>query len=157
MSKVINITAIPDSEYDMILALALKKDFICKIKNDKEARFYMDNNKLYCETKIDGKVCEVISLYEAMKIKDEIAENSKNEFKNSVINKMISEYPDLPIEDINANADIVNEGNEAIKRLIESGLQPDIAYKIILATLHSDESNLHIINELEAKNAVFTE
>jgi len=149
--------AIPDEEYNKLRVCAKtngKRGYIARDKGGKMHRFFMKGQTLYGEHKVGDKLeeYEVMAMSEALKKQQEM--NADNQFKTHIMNRMKSDHPDMKDEDIEANADIVCEANDTIKRLIASGTSPDVAYKLISGVLHSDDLKEHIIRELKSKSDV---
>lgn len=145
--------ALPDTEYAAMLLkakMAGKRGYKCYDKKGNKHRFFMKEDVLWGIH--DNKEYEVMSMTDAMAKNEEIKSRAGNAFKESVKSKMRVDFPDMSEEELDANADIVSEANEAIKRLIASGTPPDVAYKVIMGTLHSDEANNLIIKELSERD-----
>ena len=144
--------AVPDEEYEKLcnqVRVSGRRGYICYDKNGILHRFYFEKRQLKAEKRYDGKkdLFEVLSMSEAMKKKKEMEEN--NPFRKHIISKMKEENPEWSEEDIQAKVDIVMEANESIKRLIATGIDPQVAHKIISGVLHSQEIQEHIVKELD--------
>jgi len=142
--------ALPDAEYDAMRLKAKmrgKRGYTCFDKSGNKHKFYMKGDELYGEH--NNQEYLTMSMTEALAKKAEM-EARPDSFKASTKSKMRKDFPDLSEEELNANVDIVSEANDSIKRLITAGIAPEVAYKIIMGTLHSDETNNLIIKELSA-------
>jgi hypothetical protein len=134
--------AIPDADYDRILDILKTKNSIKLTNKDKiEKKFYLKNGILYADSWADTtKVTEEV--FKA----STVMQQQGPTFRESVRQRMIRDHPEWHTEDVEANADIVNEANETIKRLIQRGVDFATAVGVVKYTLTSDN-----IDE-EAKN-----
>jgi hypothetical protein len=106
-------------------------------KNGKRVRFYKIEGVIYAdERKEDDSVFtqEVIKMSDIQKVS-----NEDNAFKNEMIKRLETDHPDMSAEEKDAYADILKEANESIKKLIASGIEPTVAYKIIESILQDKE------------------
>jgi hypothetical protein len=62
-----------------------------------------------------------------------------NCFRESLMKRLEEDMPDITQEEREAHADILTEANEAIKRLIVSGVEPKVALYIIQSVLADKE------------------
>lgn len=67
------------------------------------------------------------------------------EFKVSIKDRLREDHPDMSDEMVEANADIINEANETIKRLMTIGIEPEMAARIVITALK--EENLREVLE----------
>ena len=68
-----------------------------------------------------------------------IAKLPKNDaFTTHLRDRLSQDHPEMSKEEVEMHADILNEANETIKRLIEAGIAPDVAHKIVCAALKED-------------------
>lgn len=130
--------ALTDEDYSRIDSLAKKKGRIGIKLTDKNGvvnRFYRKDGLLWCDIrKDDGS----IFTQECMKMSD-IAQARKAPFANAMKQKLKEDHPSMTAEEVDAYADIIAEANESIKRLIASGVEPDVAHKIITEALKGKE------------------
>lgn len=130
--------ALTDEDYSRIDSLAKKKGRIGIKLTDKNGvvnRFYRKDGLLWCDQrKQDGS----IFTQECMKM-SEIANAQRAPFANAMKEKLKADHPSMTPEEIDAFADIIAEANESIKRLIASGVEPDIAHKIITEAMRGKE------------------
>jgi hypothetical protein len=151
--------AIPDEEYSKLRLCAKangKRGYLIKDKKGVMHRFFMKDNILYSEKKVDDALqeFEVMSMTEALEKQKEMNERDPNaQFKAHTMQRMRQDHPNMSDEDLEANADIVVEANESIKRLISKGIPAETAHKIITGLLHSEDLKEHIIDELKKKEA----
>lgn len=149
-----NAVAIPDVEYTKLKIAAQmrgKRGYICKDKKGERHRFFMKGHELWGEHKVGDKLEE----YETMSMTDALTKHKEmqsNPFKEHIVKKLKEDRPELTDEEIDANADIVVEANETIKRLIAGGMDPKLAHTIISGVLHSEEAQDHLIKELKKKD-----
>lgn len=151
-----NAVALPDIEYTELKMRAKgkgKRGYTCWDKKGERHRFYMVGDVLHGEHIVNDKLetYEVMSMSEAMNKKKEMEENNPNPFKDYIKEKMRADNPDLPDEHVEANADIVVEANETIKRLISAGVDIDVAHKLIKGVLESEEAQERIIQALDER------
>jgi len=139
--------ALPDIEYDAMRLKAKKRGYTCFDKSNNKHKFYMKGDELYGEH--NNQEYLTMSMSDALAKKAEMEERPDS-FKASTKSKMRKDFPDISEEELNANVDIISEANDSIKRLITAGIAPEVAYKIIVGTLQSDETNNLIIKELTA-------
>jgi len=101
-------------------------------KNKVVHKFYRQGEKLIAERDDNGKPLfqPVISMSEANKIKE-----SQRPFKDKLVERIKTDFPEKSNEEIEQDADILAEANESIKKLIASGVAPSIARKIIMSVL----------------------
>lgn len=127
--------ALPDSEFERIVDLLKSKHYIrLKNKDGIEKKFYKKNGTIFAESWNDTeRVTE-----EVFKLSD-VSKQYANTFRESVRQRMIRDHPEWSSEEIEANADIIDEGNETIKRLINAGIDYTIAVGIVKHTIGSDK------------------
>lgn len=123
-------------DYEKIVVLARGKRRGVKLTGRSgTVRFYFDKGKLLGDT-IDAqgnKVTQEVVNIETL---------PKNEgFKTHLRDRLREDHPEMSKEELEAHADILNEANETIKRLIESGVAPDVAHKIVTTALKEDVFN----------------
>jgi hypothetical protein len=149
-----NIIAIPDTEYGKLRIAAQmrgKRGYICNDKKGERHRFFMKGSELWGEHKVGDK----LEAYETMSMTDALQKHKEmqsNPFKEHIVKKLKEDRPELTDEQIDANADIIVEANETIKRLIAGGMDPKVAHTIITGVLHSEETQEHLLNELKKKD-----
>ncbi len=132
------ILCLPDEHLDRIKTLLedelnKKNGYIhLKDKHDVLHKFYKDGEGIYAERDDNGKVLiqPVISMSEANKVKEQ-----QRPFKEKLVERIKSDFPDKTVEEIEQDADILNEANESIKKLIASGVAPSVARSIIMSVL----------------------
>jgi hypothetical protein len=103
-----------------------------KDKHGVVMKFYRNGGNLWAD-RADGKDVipqPVIGMSEA----GEFQKNARP-FKESVVERIKNDFPDKPMEEVEQDADILNEANESIKKLIASGVAPSLARKIIMSCL----------------------
>ena len=134
--------AIPDADYDRILDILKTKNSIKLTNKDKiEKKFYLKNGILYADSWAD-----TTKITEEVFKQSEIAQQYSNTFRESVRQRMVRDHPEWSTEEIEANADIVNEANETIKRLIQSGVDFATAVGVVKHTLTSDSIDEEVKN-----------
>jgi hypothetical protein len=130
--------ALTDEDYSRIDSLAKKKGKIGIKLTDKKGivnRFYRKDGLLWCDQrKEDGS----IFTQECMKLSD-IQKTQRAPFANAIKEKLKIDHPTMTAEEIDAYADVISEANESIKRLIASGVEPDVAHKIITEAMRGKE------------------
>lgn len=133
--------AIPDADYIRILDILKTKNSVKLTNKDKiEKKFYVKGTTLYADSWADTtKVTE-----EVFK-QSELAQQYSNTFRESIRQRMIRDHPEWSAEEVEANADIIDEANETIKRLIASGIDYTVAVGVVKHTLISN----NIENEIK--------
>lgn len=101
-------------------------------KHNTPHKFYKVNGNLYADRSDNGKILKqpVISMTEANKIKEQ-----QRPFKDKITERIQADFPDKTNDEVEQDADILNEANESIKKLIASGLAPSVARSIIMSVL----------------------
>lgn len=130
--------ALTDEDYSRIDSLAKKKGKIGIKLTDKKGvvnRFYRKDKILWCDQRRDDGS---IFTQECMKMSD-IQKTQRAPFANHIKEKLKADHPTMSAEEIDAYADIISEANESIKRLIASGVEPDVAHKIITEAMRGKE------------------
>ena len=97
-------------------------------KNGIVMKFYYNQGNLWAD-RADGE--QVISQPVITMTEAENFQRSQRPFKEKLVERMTHEFPEKTPEQIAQDADILNEANESIKRLIASGVAPSVARKII--------------------------
>jgi hypothetical protein len=130
--------ALTDEDYDRIVDLVRKagrRGTTLTNTTGVTMRFYYkgnDRKQLWGDTRTkEGNVTTT----EVFRQSDVMHGNQINPFKESVKQKMKQDHPDWSEEELDFNADLCSEANDSIKRLIQSGIDPNTAYNAIMATL----------------------
>ena len=99
-------------------------------------KFYYNQGNLWADRADGEHVIQqpVITMSEAQKVKQ-----AQRPFKEKAIERMKAEFPEKTPEQIEQDADILNEANESIKRLIAAGVAPSVARKIISNVLECEQ------------------
>jgi hypothetical protein len=84
----------------------------------------------------DGDEKEMMVLPESAT--KEVKEKHKD-FKEYLADRIRADFPEMNSEEIERDADVLNEANEAIKRLIIAGTPAEIAKRIIFSVLTMEE------------------
>lgn len=103
-----------------------------KDKNDVVMKFYYQGDIMYAE-RADGEktiVQTVLSTTEAT-----AAQKKHRPFKEYIEERIKADFPDKSNEEVQQDADILNEANESIKNLIKTGVAPSVARRIIQMVL----------------------
>jgi hypothetical protein len=132
------ILCLPDDHIDRIKLLLedelnKKNGFVyLSDKNKIVHKFFKQGETLIAERDDNGKPIAqpVISMSEAHKIQEQ-----QRPFKDKIVERIKTDFPEKSEEEISQDADILNEANESIKKLIASGVAPSIARKIIMSVL----------------------
>lgn len=106
-------------------------------KNGKRVRFYKKDGLIFAdERKEDDTIHtqEVIKMSEVQQVKQE-----HDGFRQDTLKRIQKDHPDMPVEEQEAYADVLREANDSIKKLIASGVEPQVAYKIIESVLQDKE------------------
>ena len=161
----VHVLCLPDTHYERVVELVNETDgnVGIKLKDNKDVSmtFYFKDDKLYADK--ENECGEIIQTQEVIKMSD--IENKKNErpdFKTHLLNQLKTDFPGMNQDEIESNADILNEANESIKKLILSGIQPKIALKLIYDVLSdninfSDKSPEDIAEYLKERNEVYNQ
>jgi hypothetical protein len=136
------ILCLPDDHKQRILdmlELESNKDngFVhLKDKNGVVMKFYINQGNLWADRPDGDKVIPqpVITMSEA-KAFNEAQKEANRSFKEKVIERIQTDFPDKTKEEVEQDADILNEANESIRKLIASGVAPSVARKIITSVL----------------------
>jgi hypothetical protein len=130
--------ALTDEDYSRIDRLVRKKGGRGIKLTDKKGvlnRFYRKDGLLWCD---QYKADDSIFTQECMKMSD-IANQQRAPFANVMKEKLKADHPTMSAEEIDAMADIISEANESIKRLISSGVEPEVAHRIITEAMRGKE------------------
>lgn len=128
---------IDDSDYDRIYAKARKANttgIFVKNSNGIIYRFYMKGKTLYTAYKDSTENKMIVA--EVFK-KSEVLKSEKDNFKQSMMNRLHNDFPDMSMEEKEYRADLLTEANETIKNLIKGGMNPEIAHKVVVELLQS--------------------
>jgi hypothetical protein len=124
---------IPDEHFSRIQEL-LKDKKSMKLKDAKgqESKFYYHTDgTLMADRWTDENTLvqqEVIKMSEIPALQHSI---NTRPFRENMIFKLKQDFPDMKPEDVEVHADILAEANESIKKLIASGVPPNVASQII--------------------------
>lgn len=137
---------LPDEHYKRIITIAkAKKSGVClKNKNGLKTRFYMDGDELFGKTYMadgESKIEPVMSISDA--IMKQSSEKSIDNLKSNLRKKISQDFPSYTAEEVEAFADIIEEGHYAVRRLVASGIDLKVANNIIFSTLNSSKENLN--------------
>lgn len=129
---------VPDSHYERIIEMIneSKTEIYLTHKSGNRVKFYLKDEKLYADEEKDDSIFtqEVIKMSSIDQVK-----RDNSDFKNEMIKKIENDNPNMLQEDKEALADILYEANESIKKLIASGVQPNVAKQIIEAVLNDKD------------------
>jgi hypothetical protein len=115
-------------------------------KNKKRVRFYKEDGKIMAE---ERKEDDSIFKQEVIKMSEiQQQQNPATAFQNEMLKRITEDHPDMPVEEREAYADILMQANDSIKRLIVSGVEPGLAYRIIEGVLQNKE----IIDNVKPKD-----
>jgi hypothetical protein len=127
------ITLLPD-EYKRIAKLARgsRIGVICNHKAGR-FRFYFKDGEMFADIRDKDNNIKTYPVVDMEKAKEmERTEGTQNDlFKNSVLPKIRADHPDWTEEEVECLADMLNEANGSIKRLIMQGIDPVMAQKIV--------------------------
>jgi N-methylhydantoinase A/oxoprolinase/acetone carboxylase beta subunit len=56
---------------------------------------------------------------------------SKDKYRSKIEERVKEDFPDMTSEEVKAHADVLNEANESVKRLIDNGMPKALAVKLI--------------------------
>jgi Fe2+ transport system protein FeoA len=126
--------ALPDHEYHKLIEI-LKNQRSVKLKNTQgvETKFYYRNGKLVGDT-YKGLVRQTSEVFNI----NELARQEENSFLNITRRRMKADHPEWSEEEVEAQADVINEANETIKRLMTMGVDYKVAVGVVKHTLNSD-------------------
>jgi hypothetical protein len=134
---------LPDEHIERILDLldneANKKTGFIHLtdKNSVVHKFFKQGTTLIAERDDNGKPMAqpVISISEAKKMRE-----AQRPIKEKITERILSDFPEKTKEEVEADADILAEANESIKKLIASGVAPSVARKIIASVLDCEKA-----------------
>lgn len=131
----LNALTLPDDQFSRLNEL---------LKNQKAVHIRNRDNIPHTFTLRDGKVIAVKDgdEKEMMVIPEsatkEVKEKHKD-FKEYLTDRIRADFPDMDAEQVERDADVLNEANEAIKRLIKAGIPVEVAKRIIFSVLTVEE------------------
>ena len=125
-------------DYQRISAMAKRSRMGVRLTGKSgPVRFYYNGKKLMADQwDKDGNkhTQECMNMDDYQKMEREKGTQTDT-FKNYLLPKIRADHPDWTDDEVDAYADILNEANGSIKRLIASGIDPNTAASIIRATL----------------------
>lgn len=126
---------VPDDHYDRLWEIVEKdknKSVAISDKNKVLHQFYFKDGKLYADREMDGakQQNEVIKMSDVPKVK-----GKHSDFREYIVKRLKADYPNESEEFISEHADVLYEANESIKKLIASGVPPQVAQRIIQSVL----------------------
>jgi hypothetical protein len=148
------ILTVPDDKYDSLFARVETEPVSIADKNGVVQTFYRQGNNLYADRDNDGKP---LSQKVIRKSEEEKYKNRKP-FKESIKERLRKDFPEYDEANLEAHADVLGQANESIKRLIQAGISPANAVKIVLNILdnqekfESPEQIVELIKEKEEKH-----
>lgn len=154
MTDFIHRLCIPDEHYAKIkesLKDAGRIGIYLTDKNGKRVRFYKKDGVIYADERKDDDTVftqEVIKMSEIQQV-----QNEHSVFKQEMLKRIQADHPDMPLEEQEAYADVLREANDSIKKLIASGVEPSIAYKIIESVLQDKEIIDNTMKDNESNSA----
>lgn len=130
---------VPDEHYIRIMTLLDEsKDQSIYLK-DKSAithHFFKDGDDIYADKEeTDGNILK----YKVMKLSEANTFAEKNKQHSMIKNRVKSDFPDMSEDEVQAHADVLNEANESVKRLINSGMPKELAVKLISLVIEGGE------------------
>jgi hypothetical protein len=147
--------AIADEDYNKIVDLLKDRKTITLTNKDNiKKTFYFKGKDLFAHSVGKDKKLIVEEVFKVSDVMRQQQMADENSFLNVTRRKIRQTYPEWTDEQVEAEADIVNEGNETIKRLMKGGLKWDMALAIVKNTLMSKdiEKDLDQIASLLANN-----
>ena len=148
MTTVVHRLAVPDNEYHQIHSL-IKHTRLGKVLENKKGiamRFYLEDGKMYAKNVATQETQQVISLSEAQAI---LKEQEEGSFRNVTLRRLRKDFPNLEEDALEAYADILNEGNTAIKELVYRGYNPNDAASIVRQVLELSDSDVRRVLQLD--------
>ena len=142
---------LPDDEYKKVLEL-LKKNRSVRLTNTKgeEHKFYMKNGELHSDYYV-GLVRHTREVFNV----SELAKQDHNSFRNLTRRRMKADHPEWDDAELDAQADVISEANETIKRLMSMGVAYEVAVGVVKHTLNSPniEEEVNEIRKLLAEES----
>jgi hypothetical protein len=131
--------SLPDDKYDSLYKRVSedKEGFIhIADKNGVIQKFYRQGEVLFAERQ-DGE--QLLQQKVIPKSKEEEVKKKFRPFRDMIVERLRADFPEYTEENIQSHADILNEANSSIKKLIESGISPSNAIRIVMSILDSQE------------------
>jgi hypothetical protein len=131
MSSTVYALCIPDEHYEHLVKLVNESktgETFLKDKAGITQRFYKEEEVIYADKEErDGNILKqkVITNSEALKM------GSKDKYRSKIEERVKEDFPDMTSEEVKAHADVLNEANESVKRLIDNGMPKALAVKLI--------------------------
>ncbi len=131
MSTTLFALCVPDDHYERIVKLIDESETSETLLKDRAGitqRFYRDGDEIFADKEeSDGNVLKqrVMTMSEAEKMA------TKDKFRMKIENRVKEDFPDMSEEEVKAHADVLNEANESVKRLIAGGMPKAVAVKLI--------------------------
>lgn len=101
--------------------------------NGTNYKFYYEDDIMYA-VNIDDESIKHKIIKESDR---ESVENKHKSFRNHLKNRIKNDFPEMPEEQLNQDADILSEANESIKNLMLKGIPSEIAKEIIMIVLQT--------------------
>lgn len=102
-------------------------------KDGTRVRFYHKDGKTFADERKDDNSVFTQEVIPASEI--EAVKRQHSSFREELMKRLVVDFPDDTDEEREAHADVLTEANEAIKRLILSGVEPKVALYIIQSVL----------------------
>jgi hypothetical protein len=148
------VLTVPDDKYDSLFARVETEPVSIADKNGVVQTFYRQGTKLYADRDNDGTPLT----QKVIRKSEEEAYKNRKPFKDSIKDRLRKDFPEYDEANLEAHADVLGQANESIKRLIQAGISPANAVKIVLNILdnqdkfESPEQIVELIKEKEEKH-----
>jgi hypothetical protein len=95
--------------------------------------FFRQGNQMLSERE-DGLIQRVIP-----KCQEADFMKAHRPFKETMVERLREDYPELGEDDLNAHADVLKEANDTILRLIQAGMTPEKAKHLVVSILECEK------------------
>lgn len=135
--KTTHAIGLPHEHYERIYKMASQKrcGIVLKDKHNRQTRFYFHKGILFGRRYTDDGSIDTQPVLDIENLPED--KTKYNEIKETVRDKIRKDFPDYTEEEVDAYADIIEEGSMTVRRLAASGIPLLVAHKIVFSSLNS--------------------
>ena len=128
---------LPPEHYARIKSMIGKRRLgvVLKDRNNIATRFYMNNGEMFARQHI-GDTVKTVPVFDISNLPKE--STKYNDVKENVRAQIRKDFPDYTPDQVEAWADIIEEGSMAVRRLVSSGMSVKTAHNIVFSLLNKD-------------------
>lgn len=120
-------------------------------KYGRRTRFYFHEGNLFGRIYLPDGTHTTQPVFDISNIPEQTTRY--NQIKESVRDKIRKDFPDYTPEQVEAYADIIEEGSMAVRRLVSSGMSVATAHNIVFSSLNRDNIDTAFVERWLTENA----